>query len=114
MTWINLLLVSLFDHIGRAVCVAQNHFLGGSFPAILIGYAIESALFVDDVEQTIKVQIFAIDGGSFVDGRAPVVHEFVQLSHKVILLLASLVIRALDVGTGFALVVDAARIVQAE
>lgn len=50
----------------------------------------------------------------FVDGRSAVVHELVELSHKVVLLLARLVIGRFGVRAGLALVVDAAGVVQAE
>lgn len=92
-------LVSLLDEIVGRGCRLHRETQTSRyrFPLILICHSIVTAELVNGTEESVEVYVLGADHGTVVYWRTTVVHEFVQLSHEVVLLLAWLVVRALYV-----------------
>lgn len=66
------------------------------FPEILIGHTIITSQFVDNPEETVEIDVIIAYHGAVVDGSTSVIHELVELRHKMILFFARLVIGTLQ------------------
>lgn len=90
------LLVDGLDLVAVGLVVGELEAGGDRAPFALVGDAVVAAEFLDGFEEAVEVDVFVADRGALVEGRARVVHEFVELRDEVVFFFEGFFVRALE------------------